>query len=121
MEKQNVKQIRKQSPVKMICIILVVSLSCIIFAGCGHKLSGKYTSESGYYAVKFSYNGSCTWYQSGSFFDGTYSWDNDDKCYYLEMRGNGLYMNTTFMATPTSGGLIIRGGTVNNELFTKGG
>ena len=109
------------SVIRLLVVIVLAFASCLVFSGCGHRLSGRYISESGYYEVKFSSDGSCTWYQSGSYFNGTYYWDSDDNCYYLEMRGNGLYINTTFKAKPVSDGLVISGGTVNHEIFTKTG
>lgn len=71
------------------------------------------------YAIEFSTSGTCTWYQNGYSFDGTYYWSNQENCYYLNMREKGIYANTTFKAEPTSEGLIVSGGTVNHYKFTK--
>lgn len=104
---------------KIISLLIVVTILCFIFAGCGHRLNGEYTSESGYYSVRFSSNGDCTWYQDGSFFEGEYYWDSSDNCYYLEIQGNGFYSNTRFTARENGNGLIINGGTVHNEAFKR--
>ena len=104
---------------KFIVVVLVMAIACALLTGCGHTLSGKYTSESGKYSVKFESNKECTWYQNNTFFDGKYYWDNDDDCYYLEIEGKGLYMSTIFTAEVVNDGLIIDGGTVDNELFQK--
>lgn len=100
-------------------LVLSLSLSMIALTGCGHKLSGKYKSESGRYEIQFKNNGDCTWYQDGTFFEGTYEWDKDDKVYVLEITGSGFYMSTVFEAEPVKDGLIVTGGVVKGELFTK--
>lgn len=104
-----------------LCVLLLLSLSlsCIALTGCSHTLSGKYASRDGVYEVKFEKNGECTWYQSGQFFEGEYSWDDSEKCYVLEIQGNGFYSNTVFKATPEKDWLIVKGGVVDNVYFYK--
>ena len=96
-----------------ITLLFVMVLGLI---GCGKNLSGVYISESGSYAVEFENDGTCTWYQGETFFEGTYK--AKDKGYILEIRGNGLYSNTVFTAVKDNGDLIINGGTVNHERFS---
>lgn len=96
-----------------ITLLFVMVLGLI---GCGKSLSGLYISESGSYAVEFENDGTCTWYQGETFFEGTYK--AKDKGYILEIRGNGLYSNTVFTAVKDNGDLIINGGTVNHERFS---
>lgn len=106
---------------RFICIVTVLSLVCLMLTGCGakHKLSGKYESESGRYEVKFELDGDCTWYQDGMFFEGNYYWDKDDEVYYLDIKGSGFYSNTTFEAEPDGNDLIVTGGVVRGEVFSK--
>lgn len=96
-----------------ITLLFVMVLGLI---GCGKSLSGLYISESGSYAVEFENDGTCTWYQGETFFEGTYK--AKDKGYILEILGNGLYSNTVFTAVKDNGDLIINGGTVNHERFS---
>lgn len=104
-----------------VCFLLMLSLSCMALTGCGgtKMLSGRYKSESGRYEIKFKTNGDCTWYQDGTFFEGTYSWDNDEELYVLEIVGSGFYSSTVFEAEPYNDALIVTGGMVRGELFTK--
>jgi hypothetical protein len=99
--------------------MLSLSLSCLALTGCGHTLSGKYKSRSERYEIKFEKDGDCTWYQDGTFFEGTYSWDADEECYVLEIVGSGFYSSTVFKATPKNGNLWVTGGMVKEELFVK--
>ena len=99
--------------------ILLIAVLCLTLTGCGHTLSGKYKSRSGNYEISFEKDGSCVWYQDGSFFEGTYSWDDTDKVYILDIKGNGLYSNTSFTAEPYDEFLTVNGGIVYNEVFVK--
>ncbi len=111
---------KRDSQKKSIGICLALIILCTFLVGCNfNSLHGQYTSESGQYSVKFNSNEECTWYQDGTFFEGTYYWDGNDGCYYLEILGNGFYQNTRFSATKDQGDLIINGGTVCNERFSK--
>lgn len=103
-----------------LCVLLMLSLSlsCLALTSCSNKLSGKYKSESGRYEIKFEKNGKCTWYQDGTFFEGTYSWDKDEKLFVLEIVGSGFYSSTVFKAEPKDNGLIVTGGNVKGELFS---
>lgn len=98
----------------MICVIMVL---CILFTGCGSGLSGTYTSENGKYSVEFTSGSECTWYQDGSFFNGTY--EKTDDGYRLEIEGSGFYSNTIFDAEKDGSDLIITGGTVDGQRFVK--
>lgn len=102
---------------KFICILLVFVM-CFLLCSCSAgKPHGIYRSESGYYSVKFDKSGSCTWYQSGYSFFGTYEATADGWHLYLE--GNSDYGDTDFYATKSGRNLIIEGGTVDGELFIK--
>lgn len=71
------------------------------------------------YEIKFESDGDCTWYQDGQFFEGSYYWDKDDEVYYLDIKGSGFYSNTTFEAEPDGKDLIVTGGVVKGEVFSK--
>ncbi|MBD5504235.1 MAG: hypothetical protein HDR09_11025 [Lachnospiraceae bacterium] len=100
---------------KYLCVMLIIMLG---LCGCSsNSLDGSYASEDGTYQIKFNDDGSCTWYQDGTFFNGTY--DKTDDGWQLEITGNGLYSNTVFSASEEDGDLIISGGVVNNGRFVK--
>lgn len=102
---------------KRIITITVLFVMILGIVGCGKSLSGEYVSESGSYTVDFEADGGCTWYQSGTFFDGTYK--EKDGEYRLEIQGHGFYSNTVFTAIKDNGDLIIDGGIVHHERFSK--
>lgn len=105
---------------KIIAFVLVIVL-CLTLCACaedaGNTLNGKYVSESGKYTIEFERNGSCTWYQDGSFFNGTYQ--QTENGWQLNIEGNGLYSNTVFQAEGDGKTLVITGGVVYGETFTK--
>ena len=102
---------------RYIALFLVVALCCSLCACGGSNLSGKYVSESGKYTVEFTKDGMCTWYQDGAFFNGTYQKVDDG--WQLNINGGGFYSNTVFFAEGNSQKLVITGGVVSGETFTK--
>lgn len=101
-----------------LCYLSILLASALFLSACSaNGLSGVYISESNTYSVDFEADGTCTWYQGGSFFTGTY--EKDGEFWKLEITGSGTYANTVFIATPSNGDLIIEGGTVNGERFIK--
>ena len=102
---------------KCIALVLVFALCLALCACSGNSLNGKYVSESGTYTVEFKRDGSCTWYQDGSFFNGTYQ--QVDKGWQLNIIGGGWYGNTVFYAEGDGRTLVITGGVVYGETFTK--
>lgn len=102
---------------KFIAAVLVLAL-CFSLCACGGKtLSGTYVSETGTYTVVFEKDGTCTWYQEGMFFNGTYQETNAG--WQLNITGNGLYGNTVFQVAEKGRDLIITGGIVYGEVFKK--
>lgn len=98
--------------VGLIVVILVIVAFNVLW------LSGTYTSESGFYEIEFKPFGQCRWLQSGMFFEGTYE-NNYDGTYSLFIEGSGTYSNTEFTAEKDNGDLIVNGGIVFGERFTK--
>ena len=98
-------------------VIVALIMLLVVLAGCGSKMSGTYASEDGQYSIEFSSDSECTWYQDGSFFNGTYK--KTDNGYQLEMIGEGLYSNTVFTVEMDGEDLIISGGTVDQMRFVK--
>lgn len=99
---------------KYLCVMFLV----LGLYGCsGNSLDGSYVSEDGTYQINFNNDGSCTWYQDGKFFDGTY--DKTDEGWQLEIKGDGFYSNTVFSASEEESDLIISGGVVHNDRFIK--
>ncbi len=82
-----------------------------------YTLSGEYISESGLYRIKFKTDGTCKWYQDNTFFNGTYTYEDD--IYYLEIEATSIYISTVFEAVPDGDDLIITGGVVYGECFEK--
>lgn len=108
----------KWKPILAIAALcLVVVLLITMFAGSGNALSGTYTSESGAYAVDFKKNGTCTWLQGGYTFNGTY--EPLDGGWQLNMLGGGIAYDTVFFAEKSGKDLVITGGIVYGEVFTK--
>lgn len=103
---------------KKFIITLLVLVICLSFCSCaGNSLKGTYESESGRYSVDFESNGTCTWYQSGKFFNGTYQ--KTDLGWKLNIGGDGYYSNTVFTAKFDGKNLVISGGYLNEEVFYK--
>lgn len=100
----------------VLCIIVIAGFA--FFLHSSKSLYGYYISQSGRYSVSIERDGICYWYQDGYSFDGTY--EKNESSLKLEIRGNNLYGDTTFLAVIEKNGLRIAGGTVNSELFTKG-
>lgn len=102
---------------KVIALVLVFVI-CISLCACGgNTLNGTYVSESGTYTVELNKDGTCTWYQDGSFFNGTY--EKTDSGWQLNISGSGFYSNTVFNAETSGKNLVITGGAVYGELFIK--
>lgn len=101
------------------CISSVVLIFLLFFylTSCNSGLSGKYTSENGKYKIEFKDDTTCTWYESGLFFNGTY--EKIDSGYQLEIKGSGFIPNTVFNAVLDGSDLIITGGSVDGERFVK--
>ncbi len=103
---------------KIIVLILVFAMLLSFVACSANTLNGKYTSTSGRYSIDFDRDGTCTWYQSGTFFKGTY--EKIDNGWQLNIGGDGgFYYNTVFVAIPQNGNLIVTGGIVDGETFIK--
>lgn len=116
------KIINRNAVIRIVIISVVILLLLLFMKSCGNKLSGKYTSESGVYSIEIFSNGTCTWYQDGLRFNGKYYWDSQWDRYCLEISGSGSYADTTFTAVYLDcGDLIVNGGKVNYEYFTKNG
>ena len=102
---------------KIIALLIVMALSVSLCACGENALSGTYISESGVYSIEFNKDGTCTWYQDGYFFNGTYH--QTDAGWKLNISGDGYYMSTTFDAEKSGKDLIITGGVVYGEVFAK--
>lgn len=98
----------KTLSLKVVCIMVVALLSCLVFTACGHKLSGKYKGEDGS-VIEFTSDEDLKMYSSSSsnFAEGTYHWDDDDKCYYLEF-SNYWTGNIRFKATVDGNKLTVQ-------------
>ena len=101
---------------KAVSFILIATMM-VTLAGCSSSLSGTYESESGKYFIKFSDSKECTWYEDGTFYNGTY--EKTSEGYTLKMMGNLLVPNTVFEAVKDGNDLIITGGIVYGETFIK--
>ena len=82
-----------------------------------NELLGIWVSESGVYSIEFKKSNECTWYQSSYFFNGTY--EKTTNGYQLKIMGGGMAANTVFNAITRGNALIITGGIVYGERFTK--
>lgn len=101
-------------------LIGIMALSIVLLIGCGSKNSivgSTYESENGVYKVEFQKDSKCTWYQDGTFFEGTYK--KTDEGYTLNIVGSGFYSNTVFEAKVDGADLIITGGVLSEVKFTK--
>lgn len=68
--------------------------------------------------LEFKPNGKCLWSQDGELFSGTYEYTENE--YIIQIRGNGLYLTTTFRAKMIDTDTIrITGGIFRNDIFTK--
>ena len=101
-----------------LAVVLALAMVLSLAACGGNGLSGTYVSESGSYTVKFTSPTECTWYQDGSFFNGTY--EKTDNGYRLEVLGGGFYGNTVFELLKDGKDFIVTGGVVYGERFVKG-
>lgn len=99
----------------IVSVVLIVVIAWSIINT--HTLNGIYESKSGRYTVQFERDGTCTWYQDGTFFSGVYE-KNDEK-WILNISGNGFYWSTVFYAEQQGKDLLVNGGSVNNEVFYK--
>ncbi len=98
--------------------LILAAVICLSLCACGSKmLSGTYESEDGYYSVSFEKDGTCTWYQDDLAFMGTYKAVGSN--WQIEITGSMLYLSTVFQAREENGDLVISGGMVNEEGFTK--
>ncbi len=102
---------------KKIIALLIAFVLCFTLCSCGSKLNGTYTSESGRFTIEFKTNGTCTWYQDGLYFYGTY--DTTDEGWQLKIDGSGIYPNTVFTAKKDGKNLIVDGGIVYGQTFVK--
>ena len=103
---------------KKFIIALLILAICLVFCSCGGgALRGTYESESGRYSIDFESNGTCTWYQSGKFFEGTY--EKYDSGWRLNIGGDGYYSNTVFYVEIEGNALVVTGGYLDNEIFYK--
>ena len=84
-----------------------------------NTLKGTYESVDGKYSIEFNSDKTCTWYQSGTFFEGSYEYDEDEEVYVLEIVGSGFYASTIFEAELEDGNLIVNGGACNDTVFEK--
>lgn len=98
---------------KRVTALFLIIVMLIGLCACGSELHGSYTNGSGYYTVEFSKNGTCTWYQDGMFFNGTY--EKAGSGWRLKINGQGLYENTVFTAERDGKALVITGGVLYNE------
>ena len=80
---------KKGFATKAACILLVMMLSCVFMTACGnsnsHTLSGSYAGKDG--SLEFLPNDVCRAYNPSKsmYAEGTYYWDKEDKCYYIEI------------------------------------
>lgn len=113
--------VKRNSNLKKLCVAcvgIIMSIFILLFIiQSQDELSGTYVSESGIYSVMFETDGTCTWYQNGIFFNGAYDKTKDG--WELRVLGNSGYSNTIFYVEKEWGKLIITGGTVDGEVFTK--
>ena len=102
---------------KKIIVFFLAVVLCLTLCSCGSKLNGTYVSESGRFTIEFKTDGTCTWYQDGLYFHGTY--DKTDEGWQLKIEGSGIYPNTMFTAVKDGKNLIVDGGIVNHKTFIK--
>ena len=104
---------------KRVLYVLSLAMMLCLFVSCSKNagLKGKYSSEGGDF-TDFKKDGTCKWYQDGSFFDGEYKKDGDG--FEIDISGSGLFTNTVFVAMKDGDDLIITGGIVYGERFIKG-
>ena len=73
--------------------------------------------RQGRYKVTFNKNGTCTWYQDGLSFLGTY--EKKDGAYEILIIGEGEFLDAIFTATPNADGIVIDGGMIDEWQFIK--
>ena len=102
---------------KLGCVLLVTVFACVMLTGCGHRLSGTYRYQD--FTISFNSKESCRMYydSTDNFIEGTYYWDNDLNCYFLEFNETGQG-NVRFRAEEDKDNLYV---TIQGEklLFTK--
>ena len=104
---------------KIMAMIMAMAVM-LLLSGCGkNTLKGTYESVDGKYSIEFNSDKTCTWYQSGTFFEGSYEYDEDEEVYVLEIVGSGFYASTIFEAELEDGNLIVNGGACNDTVFEK--
>lgn len=102
---------------KLIALSLALVM-CLSLTACGGGgLNGTYVDESGVFTIEFEKDGSCTLYQDGLFFEGTYQ--KNDSGWTLNIFGGGYYDNTSFHAEKSGETLIISGGAIHDRIFFK--
>lgn len=80
---------KKGFAIKAACFFLVMMLSFLSMTACGNSnsrsLSGSYVGKDG--SFEFLPNDICRVYNpsKSTYAEGTYYWDKEDKCYYIEI------------------------------------
>ena len=69
--------------ISAICI-LTASLSLCACSEKEEMLSGTYVGESGVYSIELSEDGTCTWYDDGTAYEGNYEKEEDYWKVYLD-------------------------------------
>ena len=113
--------------------ITLVTVMIFTLAACsGMPLTGTYKSvnpdKGREIVVEFEKDGTLVWKESYNIlggnelkFVGTYEYDKENKCYNIVIKaGASIFtVDTKLTAKKEAGKLIINGGTVENETFTK--
>lgn len=105
---------------KAACILLVMMLSCVFITACGnsHSISGSYVGEDGSF-FEFTSNENVRMYNESKtkYADGTYYWDKDEQCYYMNF--NNAYISNMYYKTVIDGNNLII--TMNGQdwIYTK--
>lgn len=96
------------------CVFLASMLLCVFLTACSHSLSGKYIGEDGI-TIEFTSQEDLIFYDEDDdkSLDGTYTWDDEDKCYYLEIK-SWWGGNTRLKAKRDGNNLVV---TINGEEF----
>lgn len=110
----------KQNKGKSTLSVIMVMVVMVLLVACGkNTLKGTYESVDGKYNIEFNADNTCTWYQSGTFFEGSYQYSEEEDKYILEIVGSGFYASTIFEAELEDGNLIVNGGACNDTVFEK--
>ena len=99
----------------ILCILVLLLLT-----GCGGGgLKGTYVGEDSGIKIEFKSNGTCTWTETGLYFEGKYEKCNDGSCdYVLKIQGSGIFPSQSFDATKLDNSSLkidVYGG----DIFTK--